>query len=1239
MERRIPKTGILTPSEPKDKELQIDDLMYSYKTNTYSRQKDVREKYEFFELSTDVFEDTPERGKYFKHQTFVHRYMIPYDRLLLMWKTGTGKSCGAAGVSEILRKSFMDGVGNYINDYIHPRLSTIKKVYILVSGDTIASEFKKQIYCKCSSPDSYEYNAEVLDSPTTTIRTNALNNILKKYYEVMTYGKFTEDIRDKSKATSNATIRELYSNCLFIIDEAHNLVYDPRKPTHVVSRGELVRKDQSNEYKATHMRAQDGTIKPFKKKAVYDAISRVFEISVGTKVILLTATPMVNSSQEIPMILNLLLPRSKKMPLNVEYKNTTADYMAKYASGLVSYIGAVRSKVNVKYMGNTIKDAIILNESEKVKSSTVVYESIMKKTASKGGKGFPGQYTAYEGIVNNIDIPNIRPTKSTRGNPKRNDNAFYNKHRQASNFIFPDGSIGNVGFNKYIIKGNNNSYSLGKCLRGWVSDLNNLKALSIKFGNIIELCNKSKGKVFIYTNLKMGSGAILLMLCMMAQGYNRFIPPKAREEMSPLCPSTKTKINYNGISNGVALLIPEIGSGMSTILDYFNHKDNMHGEHIKVLITSPVGREGINTTNVLQVHVVDPDWSPTKTYQGISRSLRGAGHDELIHEAEDVMLNATQVILEYYNGYDDFGFSPKIVEYISDKFIESMQTYEEHFSGGLTYRNLLWEQFTNLTEYILDALQGKANANSNRDDIKVLKKHIAENKRSNVQVTVEIYQHAAVGPKNAIDMRMYMSSEVKSRDIKRMERILKTLAVDCSINKKRNVNLEAVDGSEECDYGKCNYVCHDDGEIGEMDYHSYDVLYNKDEINTIITKIHSYFSNNFSINEKNLIKLLKGHRKTTIYLAIHQMITEKNIFMDRFGNCSYITERDGLLFIQGDYPDGNNTDFMKSYYSSNPTSVVNVSLKHYIEEMEAPIIQLKISGLVKDIGNVSYGTGKRARQENDILKIFRSMNYKAKISLFEIIYKKVIDGIGTYGESEIFNKYKGLVHSINKDSELVKSLSMLDLTQKKRRSKRINEFTSVSDKKIYVHSLYNLESVDTYNMSSNTFRVSGSIRIYNKEIGGWTNSDENENEIYTYKINKILDGISNEYKENAMKLNGTKIYGSLLEDGKFRIINGDLENTNKRDKRKHGRGIVCNTMGKSEIINTLVKIGANVEISEERDNAKMKKTLKSSKIKYDDSDFVAKYSWLAYTRSELCPMAMKHLERSNLLLKRDFGSG
>ena len=68
----------------------------------------------------------------------------------------------------------------------------------------------------------------------------------------------------------------------------------------------------------------------------------------------------------------------------------------------------------------------------------------------------------------------------------------------------------------------------------------------------------------------------------------------------------------------------------------FNLKDNKYGKYCKIILLSPAGAEGINLSNVRQVHILEPYWNETKIEQIIGRAVRFCQHKDLPFEERKV---------------------------------------------------------------------------------------------------------------------------------------------------------------------------------------------------------------------------------------------------------------------------------------------------------------------------------------------------------------------------------------------------------------------------------------------------------------------------------------------------------------------------------------------------------------------------------------------------------------------------
>jgi len=70
--------------------------------------------------------------------------------------------------------------------------------------------------------------------------------------------------------------------------------------------------------------------------------------------------------------------------------------------------------------------------------------------------------------------------------------------------------------------------------------------------------------------------------------------------------------------------------------EIFNMKENSHGKYIKIIMISPAGAEGITLRNVRQVHILEPYWNEVRIEQVIGRAVRFCQHKDLPMEERKV---------------------------------------------------------------------------------------------------------------------------------------------------------------------------------------------------------------------------------------------------------------------------------------------------------------------------------------------------------------------------------------------------------------------------------------------------------------------------------------------------------------------------------------------------------------------------------------------------------------------------
>lgn len=347
----------------------------------------------------------PEKFEYQLPQKFVKNFINPktdYKSLLIYHKIGSGKTCAAIQIAE-------QWIGH-------------RKIYIITPASLISNMYNE--FRSLCTKNHYVSNSErqILKelNPTSSEYLNLIQNINKRIdsnVTIISYNKFINKINNQS-----ITLR----NSLIIIDEIHNIISD----TGIMYQ------------------------------TLYNFIQNSPE---SLRIVLLTATPIVDQPSEIALLINLLKPKHT-LPLGKAFNKMfindnqiiNQNILQKHLEGYVSY-----------YKGAPAKTFPI------------------KKFRLVNCHMSNYQYDIYNKIKLSETI----------------DNNFYINSRIASNNTFP--KIHN--FNSDISK----SYEI-------------LEKYSCKLLKMLIKLKYSRGTVFIYSNFKEFGGIKMIAKILEDNGYYNY---------------------------------------------------------------------------------------------------------------------------------------------------------------------------------------------------------------------------------------------------------------------------------------------------------------------------------------------------------------------------------------------------------------------------------------------------------------------------------------------------------------------------------------------------------------------------------------------------------------------------------------------------------------------------------------------------------------------------------------------
>ena len=548
----------------------------------------IYNKKEFFDEKLEPYEAPPGRqGDLLKHQKFISKFLSGYtlyDGLLLFHEMGTGKGCSAIAAAEGLKSN--------------PNFSG---AIILAKGTNILENIKSEITFICTAGNYIPENYDDLNSMTRKVR---LNKSLEQFYTFDTFVKFVKKI----DTLSDEQIDSKYSNKIIIIDEAHNL-----------------RKKLTDE----------------KGIKIYDSLHRFLHIINNKKVLLLSGTPMKDQPQEIAAILNLLLPLDRQMETKKQFED---KYLLKSDDGSVKLnpdeIEKLKSffKGYVSYLKVPPPIASLEDNQNQVKK-VFISKNIRNYNELSKFRVFPDYMSNFQSKVYlRFFQKNIKEGEDE----DIYNESIYSDSRQSSLFVFPNGSHGKAGFDKYIKESKKVDQkdphhilkSTFKITHDLISEikadnhdeqLEKLKKYSSKYATTIDQILKAENKsCFVYCEMVKGSGAILFSQILKLFGFTE----SRGLDKTP-------KLRYAILTNTTTT-----AQDITNIKKLFNSKENMHGNIIKVLIGSKVVAEGLSFKNVQETHILTPYWNFSETDQVIYRTIRAFSHEDLIRSGlRDVTIN------------------------------------------------------------------------------------------------------------------------------------------------------------------------------------------------------------------------------------------------------------------------------------------------------------------------------------------------------------------------------------------------------------------------------------------------------------------------------------------------------------------------------------------------------------------------------------------------------------------------
>jgi hypothetical protein len=547
-------------------------------------------------------------------QRFLRRVLSPDSpvrNLLMVHGTGTGKTCTAIQIAEeyILRPEFQDKrvmvvASRAVEENFRTQLFEIDRVNVNELSGTLES---KQCTGRRYLDMLLRMEAEPRNWNDPDIReklARTADRILDEFYEFGAYGSFGNMItekKDKGAAVFDKWVHETFDNRLLIIDEAHNAT------------------EKSDNLTA---------------KAVAAGLESLVKTADGLVLVLLTATPMFDTYDEIVFFMNLFLWNDRKQALNVSLKSSqiftndaTLKDAATFQKWCETYVSYVKGENPFTFPFRLPPPRVVSRDdlSKDYLGVGIATKDRIKYLSLVGSE--------VAGIQKDV-LVGIERADSTE------------KRRllmQPTISVFPE----NKTFQQcFKASGKQYAYAGAAFLTPEA-----LPKHSAKISTVLKSIQESEGIALVYSNfVEMGSRVFA-----MAAEEHGFTPA--------IGSSLLANPAYTGQSKGKYILLTSGASDaeISKMLTRVKASKNSDGSDIKIIISSPVVSEGIDFRYIRQIHILDPWWNMSRVEQVIGRGLRTCSHQALPFEKQ----NCTVYLHVCRTGdgkecYDEYTYRTKI---------------------------------------------------------------------------------------------------------------------------------------------------------------------------------------------------------------------------------------------------------------------------------------------------------------------------------------------------------------------------------------------------------------------------------------------------------------------------------------------------------------------------------------------------------------------------------------------------
>lgn len=497
---------------------------------------------------------------YFRFQRNLGYLMSPYtqyDRMLVYYKVGVGKTCTAMIVHQ-LHQLIQKG--------------EFRPTILITSGPSLEQNFKDQFIRKCPNIAKDFTYANFVDQ-------KGIKREVRSNFRFRRYGEFSTYINGKKKdgkvimrPKTDEFIRREFSNRIFILDEGHVL------------------KNKGPRYKA---------------------LMRVFDVAENITVLILTGTPLTEHPVEAITLINLLKPKDERIKISdnafikkyydgLKFKKKKEDELLNFYKGYVTYLKQTKEIetpifVENDDIPNTFKDFKTYN----VKMSKFQREVYMKSLKEK--KVYKKRDKRAKENILGIFLTDEKGKKFEV--VSKEGGAFDKLALATSIFVFPDKTYGPDGFKENLkMVGKKLRFKSKKMQDKVVSEL---EKYSTVFSEAMKIIESEEDRVFYIHFDTLNELHLFGLLLELKMGFRYWDGKVSRFGCD------KTKPSYTKITQEQTKSKDELQS----LLDQIGRKENADGSCIRVILGSPVSGIGLTIPTATVAMVIGSQVSPASITQ------------------------------------------------------------------------------------------------------------------------------------------------------------------------------------------------------------------------------------------------------------------------------------------------------------------------------------------------------------------------------------------------------------------------------------------------------------------------------------------------------------------------------------------------------------------------------------------------------------------------------------------------